>query len=334
MAAGVPVVVEGLVSTIIPVWNRAGMVSQALDSVLAQTHRPIEVLAVDDGSTDATPEILAACAREHPSIVRVVRTERQGPGRARETGRQRARGEFLQYLDSDDWLLPEKFSSQVKLLRDHPDCGIAYGLTRVVDTAGREFLADGKWTDRKQDFLFPRLLVERWWHTSTPLYRRSVSDAAGPWPAQRPEDWDLEARMGAQRVKLAYSPAPVSCHRHHDDPGRVTSGSQEPYLREQAWFLPRLHACAIRAGVPVGGPEMMHFSRRAFLRARQLGALGESAMARTLFALAVEAAGGPTSKMRQVGLLASVLGWRVTGRLCQAVDRIAGSPVESSQVVG
>jgi len=302
--------------------------------VLAQTHRPTEIVVVDDGSTDATPEILSAYAHEHPSIVRVVRTQRQGPGLAREAGRQRARGEFLQYLDSDDWLLPDKFSLQVKLLREHPDCDIAYGITPVVDAAGREFLAEGKWTDRKQDFLFPRLLVERWWHTTTPLYRRTICDLAGPWPAHRPEDWDLEARMGAHRAKLAYSPTPVSHHRHHDDPGRVTSGSSEAYLREQAWFLPRLHACALRAGVPVGGPEMVHFSRRAFLRARQLGALGESEMAMTLFALAVEAAGGATGKMRTVRLLAAVLGWHVTGHLCHTVDRIAGNPIESSQVAG
>jgi len=105
----------------------------ATRGVLAQTHRPIEIILVDDGSTDATPAVLDQLAWEHPGIIRVFHQENQGPGPARERGRKEARGEFIQYLDSDDWLLPHKFTLQVKALKEHPDCGIAYGPARLVD---------------------------------------------------------------------------------------------------------------------------------------------------------------------------------------------------------
>jgi glycosyltransferase involved in cell wall biosynthesis len=99
-------IVPGLVSTVIPVHNRPGMLAEAIASVLAQTHRPIEILVVDDGSTDDTGRAADALAAANAQIVRVVHQANRGPGAAREAGRRLAGGEFLQYLDSDDLLLP------------------------------------------------------------------------------------------------------------------------------------------------------------------------------------------------------------------------------------
>jgi glycosyltransferase involved in cell wall biosynthesis len=313
--------IDGLVSTIIPVYNRPLMVERAVESVLAQTHRPVEIIVVDDGSTDETPRVLERLAGANPGIIQAIRRENGGPGLARETGRLAARGEFIQYLDSDDWLLPEKFSIQVQLLRDHPECGIAYGITHLVDEEGAILAEASKWTGRRLEFLFPGLLVDRWWHTSTPLYRRTVSDAAGPWPSRRPEDWDLEARMGADRVKLAYSATPVSCHLEHASPNRVTRGDAEAYHRDEAWFLPRLYDCAIRAGVGRDTPEMQHFSRWAFMRARYLGALGEPRLAAQLLALSKDSAPSISTAMRAVELAAKIWGWKLTGLLCGLWDR-------------
>ena len=96
----------GLVSTVIPVHNRAALLQEAVASVLAQTYRPIEVIVVDDGSTDDTPEAARALVAQHAGEVFVVHQPNAGPGMAREAGRRAARGEFIQYLDSDDVLLP------------------------------------------------------------------------------------------------------------------------------------------------------------------------------------------------------------------------------------
>src|SRR5262249_25034222 len=117
-----------LVSVIIPVFNRAAMLVEAVDSVLAQTHRPIEIIIVDDGSTDDTVRVADGLAGDS---VRVVHQTNAGPGAAREAGRGIARVDFMQHLDSDDLLLPRKFELQVAALRANPDCGAAYGWTRL-----------------------------------------------------------------------------------------------------------------------------------------------------------------------------------------------------------
>src|SRR5438552_12119469 len=98
---------RGLVSTIIPVYNRAPLLREAVASVLAQTYRPIEVIIVDDGSTDTTGCEAEGLAEAHLEV-RVIHRRNGGPGEARETGRLAACGEFIQYVDSDDLLLPRK----------------------------------------------------------------------------------------------------------------------------------------------------------------------------------------------------------------------------------
>lgn len=318
--SSLPEMIPSLVSTVIPVYNRPEMIFKAVESVLRQTYRPIEIVLVDDGSTDGTPGILQQLALDYPGIIRVIRKENGGPGLAREAGRLAARGEFIQYLDSDDWLLPKKFELQVHALRDHPECGIAYGISQLVDEKGNTLKEPSKWTGRHYEYLFPALLVNRWWHTHTPLYRRGISDAAGPWPKQRPEDWDLEARMGALRTRLVYCEVALSCQRDHNSDNRVSRGNWNSYLRDEAWFLPRLYQCALQAGVPRDAPEMRHFSRWAFMRARHLGAIGEDEAAWALLTLAERSSLKSDLFMKLIGLSARIVGWRSTGRLCSIRD--------------
>src|SRR5262249_24923355 len=121
--------VEGLVSTIIPVHNRSLLLRQAVASVLTQTHRPIEIIIVDDGSTDETAREAEALGNAHPEV-RAIHRSNGGPGAARETGRLEANGEFIQYLDSDDLLLPAKFELQIDGLRRFGHCAVSYGKTR------------------------------------------------------------------------------------------------------------------------------------------------------------------------------------------------------------
>ena len=117
IAALRPAPVAGLVSTIIPVHNRSRLLREAVASVLEQDHRPIEIVIVDDGSSDETGAVADGLARTHPETVRVLHQPNGGPGAARQRGLDHSRGEFVQYLDSDDLLLPGKFSAQVEALR-------------------------------------------------------------------------------------------------------------------------------------------------------------------------------------------------------------------------
>src|SRR4051812_15834192 len=156
------------------------MLREAVASVLAQTYRPIEIIVVDDGSTDDTPSVIEDLAARHAEV-RGIRRTNGGPGLAREAGRGDARGEFIQYLDSDDLLMPRKFELQVAALEANPECGVAYGITRYRDANGNEIECSWKPANQIQKTIFPSFLVARWWDTPTPLYRRSICDAAGPW---------------------------------------------------------------------------------------------------------------------------------------------------------
>lgn len=317
----------GLVSTIIPVFNRAAQMREAVASVLAQDWRPIEILLVDDGSTDETPQAAAALAREHPDIVRVLTQANAGPGAARERGRRAAQGEFIQYLDSDDVLLPGKFRSQVRALQACPACGVAYGMTRYRHADGT--IEPGAWkgSGTKRETMFPSFLVERWWDTPNPLYRREVCDRAGPWSDLRlEEDWEYDCRIAALGVELAWCPQDVCEVRDHAGE-RLCRGSSRDAARQaqRARSHALIYAHARRAGIDSNAPEMQTFARGLFLLARQCGAAGLAAQSQQLFTLSREAA-GPRVARRPVYRLyraaAAVLGWRGAGRLSEAADRL------------
>ncbi|GHA08366.1 hypothetical protein GCM10008090_17780 [Arenicella chitinivorans] len=312
-----------LISTIIPVFNRESMLQRSVHSVLSQTYRNIEVIIVNDGSTDQTARVADALASSHPNVVRVIHKANAGPGLAREAGRLRAKGDFIQYLDSDDWLLPNKFKDQIDALNKNPQADIIYGVTQLVDEHGRILKEPSKDTGVRRTHLFPALLVDRWWHTSTPIYSKRISDLAGEWCAKRPEDWDLEARMAAYNPQLAYVDKPVSCHLEHNNPGRVSRGKLETYLVDEAWFLPRLYASAVQAGVSKSEPEMLHFSKWAFMRARHLGAMGRVDLAMQLFELSMDAAVSPSGYQRITKAVLPVVGWKWIGRLGQMAEKFA-----------
>lgn len=318
--------IAGLVSTIIPVFNRPAQLREAVGSVLAQDWRPIEILIVDDGSTDDTLATAHALAREHADAVRVLTQSNAGPGLARERGRLAAQGEYIQYLDSDDVLLPGKFSAQVQALREHPDCDVAYGLTRYRDANG-EIVEPWKSHFGVRETMFPSFLLERWWETSTPLYRTAVCDRAGAWTDLRlEEDWEYDCRIAAMGGRLAWCNTEVCEHRDHAG-GRLGRGSALDPARQaqRARSHALIYAHARRAGITSDTPEMRQFARTLFLLARQCGAAGLSNESRELFDLAREASGAVRAHgidFRAYGLLASIFGWAALGRASGFLDRL------------
>jgi glycosyltransferase involved in cell wall biosynthesis len=319
--------VRGLVSTVIPVHNRARLLCEAVASVLAQTYRPIEIVIVDDGSTDDTPGAVNALAAEHPGEVVALHKRNNGPGLARETGRQAARGEFIQYLDSDDILLPRKFEWQVAGLRQQPDCGVAYGKTNYCASDSNSERHPWKRTGERIEWMFPAFLRLRWWGTSTPLYRRTLTDSVGPWLALRSEeDWEYDCRIAAMGTRLFFVDEFVSEEREHSGPRLSRGGAISPEkLRDRAQAHALILAHAFRAGIRVDDAEMQHFARELFLLSRQCGAAGLVAESRKLFQLALDASGNVRARgidFRLYRIAASILGWSLAGRLACSADRL------------
>ena len=321
--------VSGLVSTIIPVHNRATLLREAVESVLAQTHRPIEILIVDDGSSDDTPEAIAALASAHPNEIRAFRQENRGPGAARERARREVRGEFIQHLDSDDLLLPGKFELQVAGLEKHPDCDASYGKTRYYARGDEPGNVPLKRTGERIATMFPAFLQSRWWSTCTPLFRRSVIDRTGPWTALRQEeDWEYDCRIAAQGVRLHWCEEFVCDVREHDsDRAHRTPATRLRRLTDRAEAHRLIYGHARRAGIGSEQPEMRHFARELFLLARQCGTAGLPAEARMLFDLAREASGPERARgwdFRLYRWMATGLGWRLAGQLSRVLDRVRG----------
>lgn len=312
-----------LVTTIIPVFNRAAMLREAVASVVAQTYRPIEVIVIDDGSTDDTARVADELAAVHGEV-RVIHQPNGGVGPAREAGRLGARGEFIQHLDSDDLLYPRKFELQVAGLRAQPECGVSYGWTRGVHD-GAVATSPEKLTGERIETMFPSMLVSRWWHTPTPLYRRTLVDRAGAWlPLVNEEDWEYDARIASFGVKLHYVEAWVAEVRHHAGERLSRRGYVPPVMRDRAHAHARIYEHARRAGIASDAPEMQHYARELFLLARQCGAAGLPSESRMLFELARDASGPRRTALqfRAYGAAARLLGWGLAGRLACMSDKL------------
>ncbi|MCG3136093.1 MAG: hypothetical protein HMLKMBBP_03909 [Planctomycetes bacterium] len=205
-------------SVVVPVFNRPVFVKEAIESALAQEcpggH---EVVVVDDGSTDRTPEVLASFGGR----IRAFRQANAGPAVARNRAVAESRGEYVAFLDSDDVWLPGKLDAQVRILDAHPEACL-------VHSEVAEFFEEGeprRWT-RRPELLGGRVLLElarrNFVHTMTVLARRSCLDAvssgpAAPFdPAYPPcEDWDLWLRL-AERWAFVADPEPRVRTRVHE----------------------------------------------------------------------------------------------------------------------
>jgi hypothetical protein len=278
---------------------------------------------VDDGSTDDTAAVAEDLAHTSPESILVIHQPNAGPGAARQRGLDRARGSFIQFLDSDDLLLPGKFAAQVGAMRHQPDCHISYGPSLEENHSIQPVQRRGpmRGTGQVRTTLFPHLLVERWWTTSCPLYRRDLLDRIGPWRSWiNEEDWEYDARAGATGARLAWVPEDVSVRRIRlADSHLSDEGCEDPRkLSHRALAQASLFQCARAAGIANSSPEMRHFSRSAFLLSRQCGLAGIPETSRSLFHLALEASTPEVRaslEYRFYRLLAKLLGWCGAARL-------------------
>ena len=175
---------RGLVSVVIPTYNRESLLLQALESVREQTYRPLEILVVDDGSTDATAQLLSEWCDQYaqsPGLLsRILRQDRAGACAARNRGLQASRGEFIQFLDSDDLLHPDRLRRVVDAFRTTSCDYVITGFEGFCGRCGQVIetrLASGG----SGIPLYQLARGEIWGNTAQFTIRRSIAASVGPW---------------------------------------------------------------------------------------------------------------------------------------------------------
>ena len=208
------------VSVIIPTYNYAHFIAEAVESVLAQTVPVFEIIVVDDGSSDNTEEVI----KQLGDKVKYIRQKNGGVGLARNTGVKNSSGEFIAFLDADDIWLPQKIERQIELFQTDAEIGL-------ITTAMREFYirektlqiyAEGKngWCAENLLLLEPVAVGPG----STTLVKREVFEKIGGFDENKElhpsEDWEFCYRV-AREFKLAFLPEVLVEYRNHGNNGHL-----------------------------------------------------------------------------------------------------------------
>jgi glycosyltransferase involved in cell wall biosynthesis len=213
---------QALVSVIIPTYNRAALLIAAIRSLVAQTYRPFECIIVDDGSTDNTKQLVEELAADTDEefILKYIQQSNAGSQVARNTGTAAATGEFIQYLDSDDILYPDKIKQHVNYLLRNKDCAGVFGDWKVGTTEKNETIIAYKSED-----LITQILTKRCIANFRFLMRRAIVEKIGDWDVdiKRNQEIDFHLRGILAGGKFDYQPGLCGLWRIHSNERIVTN---------------------------------------------------------------------------------------------------------------
>ncbi len=227
------------VSVVIPTYNYAHFICNAVDSVLAQTYQDYEIIVVDDGSRDNTGDVLAP----YGDRIRCVRQENAGPSTARNKGIGLAQGELIAFLDADDCWLPDKLEKQVRFLDANPEFGMVFSdMSHCVDgdMVHAAYLRERGYRYVAQGSIYNNLLREGFIFTPTVMLRSKCLDLVGVFDVTmcNCEDVDLWFRM-ADRYQIGFLDEPLVIRNQH---GANVTGNSEDYLKAPVLLMERLYA--------------------------------------------------------------------------------------------
>ena len=204
-----------VVSIIIPCYNAASFIADAINSVLGQTYNSFEIILINDGSTDNTMEVLNKFSHDNRLIYYCQTNE--GLSAARNKGVELAKGEYIALLDADDIWLPQKLAQQMMLFSSDPAVDMVFTDFATFDSTG--VVASSKLPDKGVELVTYSELFARnnFIYPSTVMIRKSIfSECGGFDTALRSiEDYDMWLRI-ARRHKIACIPAPLVSIRQHD----------------------------------------------------------------------------------------------------------------------
>lgn len=253
-----------LVSTIIPTYNRYELVCSAIDSVLDQTYDNIEIIVVDDGSSDET----ASLQKRYKEKIRYFHQPNAGLSSARNLAMQAARGNYVSLLDDDDLWTPHKTEIQVACLENLPRCAFVFSDFEIFNDNGTvAALGLSTWFDSEPDWrdifsklitiglesannaplkpfvgnLYHHLLAYPYVLPSTAIFRRSAVATRHPFPENNTHcgDWAFFAEL-SRHYPCAFIPEPLARNRSHDDPVRLTRKMESTKLYDRYDMIQRV----------------------------------------------------------------------------------------------
>lgn len=269
------------VSIIVPAYNCAPYLAETLQTLCGQTERDIEIIVIDDGSTDGTLRVAQAQAAQDPRIRVFTQSNSGTPAAARNRGMREARGEFIAFVDGDDLYHPEKIACQLQVLHDHPEldivfCDVVQFSTDPHNPNNECYLRDRDFVNAAAAYLeklpdgvyrctehFYRFMSTRFTCLCTPnvLIRLHVLQRETVWFPENftiGEDLDLWFRL-AQHAKIGYVNLALAYYRHHR--AGITKNPEHNLRGAIA-----AHSANLLRGMPVFSTEETMIVRRMLAR--------------------------------------------------------------------
>jgi glycosyltransferase involved in cell wall biosynthesis len=229
-----------LVSILIPCFNARQWIAEAINSALAQTWPEKEVIVVDDGSTDSSLAVI----REYNGRIRWETGPNQGSNAARNRLLGLAQGEWLQYLDADDYLRPEKVARQIQFARAHPEYDVIYSPTALERIEHGALVCTDEVIPEPRD---PWILLALWRlpQTGGTLWKKATLERVGGWRVGQPccQEHELYCRLLEAKARFAYCDGCLAVYRDLDDGGRITRKSRREWERQRLAILERIEKC-------------------------------------------------------------------------------------------
>jgi len=320
---------ENLVSTVVTVFNNPRLVVDTINSVLQQSYRPIEIIVVDNGSTDETAVVLDRLSHEHDEV-RVFTQQHGGVGGAREVGRINVKGEFVQYLDCYEVLAADKFSLQVTALKGDVGAHVAYGKTARSSEQGRDLQDATESEEAPPKAMFPFFLTSRLWKTSAPLYRRNAIDIAGPWlEFDKDIDWEYDCRIARDGGRLIYIDefvSSVNVSVVQKQRGSATALQERSLVQAKIFRHAQRYMQLEDRKTDITESDWQKFSRLVFELAKECALSGLTTEARAMLRISIEANGKKTPAHRAFLMGVKWFGWKKAAQMARAVNRQLDKP--------
>lgn len=267
------------VAVIIPTYNRADMLPETLDSLLTQTRVPDEIIVVDDGSTDNTPELLA----HYSAPITVIRQDNQGRSAARNNGVRASTSDLIAFLDSDDTLVPESIERRAAFFAAHPAVDVLYTNVLMIDPASRVL---GTYTQvkpgaRPSGRIFAHFAQDNTMQLQGFMMRRACLEATGMFDVTMHvlEDYDLWLRLSA-RYEFAYVDEPLATYRIHNTMTTVVQSQR--MITASAELMARIRQMPAFAALPPADQARVYVAH-----GKKYGYMGRMDMARQMFGQAM-----------------------------------------------